>query len=147
MLRSRLIHVAIAAALFITGFAAGRVFDPAPVVFAQKAARVFEIRRYTTLEGRLDALNARFRDHTVRLFQKHGMTNIGYWTPVDEQLSRNTLIYVLAHPDLETAKKNWEAFRSDADWIKARTESEAQGKIVEKVDSMFLTATDYSPLK
>lgn len=147
MLRSRLIHVAIASALFITGFAAGRVFDPAPVVFAQKAGRVFEIRRYTTLEGRLDALNARFRDHTVRLFQKHGMTNIGYWTPVDEQMSRNTLIYVLAHPDLETAKKNWEAFRSDPEWIKTRTTSEAQGKIVEKVDSMFLTAADYSPLK
>lgn len=147
MLTRKLIHLAIPAALFVTGFAAGQVFDPAPVVLAQNTGRVFEIRRYTTLDGRLDALNMRFRDHTVPLFQKHGMTNIGYWTPVDEPQSRNTLIYVLAHSDLETARKNWEAFRSDPEWIKARTESEAQGKIVEKVDSMFLSATDYSPLK
>ena len=136
---------AVAAGMFVAGFAVRGAVDP--VAHAQGSERVFEMRTYTAAPGKFEALKTRFRDHTTRLFERHGMTNIGYWTPVDEQMSRNTLIYVLAHPDLETAKKNWEAFRSDPEWIKTRTTSEAQGKIVEKVDSMFLTATDYSPLK
>jgi hypothetical protein len=109
--------------------------------------RVFEIRTYTTEEGKLDALNARFRNHTMRLFEKHGMTNIGYWTPEDGPLSHNTLIYILAHPSREAAKKNWEAFGSDPEWQKVREESEANGKIVTKVESVFVDATDYSPMK
>ena len=109
--------------------------------------RLFEIRTYTTEPGKLDALNARFRDHTAKLFEKHGMTNIGYWTPIDEPRSADTLIYVLAHDDAAAAKKSWDAFRGDPDWIKARTESEAAGPIVRKVESVFLTPTDYSRLQ
>jgi len=114
---------------------------------AQADRRVFEIRTYTTHEGKLDALQARFRDHTTRLFAKHGMTNIGYWTPQDGPLASNTLIYILAFPDREAAKKSWDAFRNDPDWKKARAESEASGPIVSKIESVFLHPTDYSPMK
>src|SRR4051794_14185633 len=106
--------------------------------------RVFELRTYTTKEGKLDALLARFRDHTTKIFEKHGMTNIGYWIPQDKP---NTLIYVLGHPGLDTAKKNWDAFRTDPEWVKVKTESEAAGPIVEKVESHFMDPTDFSKLK
>lgn len=114
---------------------------------AQAGTRVFEMRTYTALEGRLDALQARFRTHTTKLFQKHGMTNIGYWTPADGPQSKNTLVYILAHADREAAKKSWAAFSADPEWVKARTESEAAGKIVDKVESVFLNPTDFSPMK
>jgi hypothetical protein len=106
--------------------------------------RVFEMRTYHTLPGKLDALLARFRDHTTKLFEKHGMTNIGYWVPKDKP---NTLVYILAHKDVESAKKSFDAFRQDPAWIKARTESEAAGKIVEKTESVFMDPTDFSKLK
>ena len=113
----------------------------------KEKTRVFEIRTYTTLPGRLDALNARFRDHTVRLFEKHGITNVGYWVPTDEPKSQNTLIYVLAHDSREAAKASFESFGKDPEWQKAREASEADGKIVEKIESVFVTPTDYSPMK
>jgi hypothetical protein len=109
--------------------------------------RVFEIRTYTALEGKLPDLLKRFRDHTVKLFEKHGMVNIGYWVPQDEPRSKNTLIYILAHRSREAAKKSWDAFRQDPAWIKARTESEAAGKIVDRTESVFVSPTDFSPLK
>jgi NIPSNAP len=109
--------------------------------------RIFEIRTYTTEPGKLDALLARFRDHTMKLFEKHGITSIGYWTPADEPRSQDTLIYIVAHPSRAAAEKNWEAFRNDPGWIKARDESEASGKIVNKVESVFANPTDFSPLK
>jgi hypothetical protein len=109
--------------------------------------RLFEIRTYTSEPGKLDALHARFRDHTTRLFEKHGMTNIGYWTPVDGPRSKDTLIYVLAHDSAETAKKSWDGFRNDHDWQKARSESEAAGPIVNKVESLFVKPTDYSEIR
>ena len=127
-------------------FAAGYWFGAARTAQAQ-SNRVFELRTYTTVEGRLDALNARFRDHTTKLFVKHGITNVGYWVPMDEPRSKNTLVYLLAHSSREAAKKSFAAFRDDPAWQKARTESEASGKIVEKVESVFLTPADYSPLK
>lgn len=136
--------------LLAFGFWLGRVSSPAMETTASSnaaAGRVFEIRTYTTLDGRLDALHARFRDHTTKLFKKHGMTNIGYWTPQDAPLSQNTLIYVLAHASREAAKKSWDGFRNDPEWKKARDESEASGKIVSKVESVFMDATDYSPMK
>ena len=110
-------------------------------------ARVFEIRTYTTHPGKLDALNARFRDHTTRLFEKHGMTNVGYWVPLDEPRSQNTLIYVLAHESRDAAKASFAAFGKDPEWQKARDASEAGGKIVEKIESAFVSPTDYSPMK
>jgi hypothetical protein len=109
--------------------------------------RLFEIRTYTTEPGKLAALNARFRDHTTKLFEKHGMTNIGYWTPAEGPRADDTLIYVLAHENRAAADKSWQAFRSDPDWLKARGESEAAGPIVKKVESIFLAPTDYSGLK
>ena len=110
-------------------------------------AEVFELRTYTTLPGRLSALNARFRNHTCKIFEKHGMKNIGYWVPQDEPRKSNTLIYVISHKSREAAKANWDAFRSDPEWVKARDASEADGKIVEKVESVFMDAADYSPIK
>ncbi len=109
--------------------------------------RVFEIRTYTSAEGKLNDVLARFRDHTCKLFEKHGMTNIGYWVPADEPKSANTLIYIIAHPSREEAKKNWDAFRSDPEWNKAREASEVNGKIVTKAESVFVNPTDFSPLK
>lgn len=109
--------------------------------------RVFEMRTYTTEEGKLPDLLKRFREHTTKLFEKHGMTNIGYWVPADEPRSKDTLIYVLAHDSREVAKKSWDGFRTDPEWIKARDASEASGKIVKKVESVFLAPTDFSAIK
>jgi hypothetical protein len=114
---------------------------------AAPAARVFEIRTYHTFPGRLDALHKRFREHTMKIFEKHGMTSIAYWTPQDSPDKDNTLIYVISHASREQAKKNWAEFGADPEWKAVSAASEADGKIVEKVDSVFADATDYSPLK
>ena len=114
---------------------------------AAAKGRVFEIRTYTASEGKLDALHARFRHHTTKLFEKHGMTNVGYWKPLDEPLSKNTLIYVLAYPDREAAKKAWEGFKNDPEWVTAKQASEVSGTLTAKVDSIYLEATDYSAMK
>jgi hypothetical protein len=125
------------------------VFLAATVAPAQdkSATHFFEMRTYTAAEGKLDALNARFREHTNRLFVKHGMTLIGYWTPVDGPEAKNTLIYILAYPSREGREKSWEAFRNDPEWKSAQAASEKDGKLVLKVDSRFMTPTDYSPIK
>lgn len=143
---NRCIFSAIAISSFAAVFFLGHVCGRA-AADAAKPNRVFEIRTYTTEEGKLDALLARFRDHTTKLFEKHGMTNVGYWVPQDEPKSKNTLIYIIAHESRDAAKKNWDEFRSDPDWNKVRTESEAAGKIVNNVDSVFANPTDFSPLK
>lgn len=109
--------------------------------------RVYELRTYTTLPGRLPALHKRFQEHTLALFEKHGMKNETYWTPLDEKLRENTLIYVVSHESMEAAKKSWEGFRNDPAWIKARDASEADGKIVAKVESVYMTAVDFFPVK
>jgi hypothetical protein len=114
---------------------------------AAPPARVFEIRTYHTLPGRLDALHKRFRDHTRRMFEKHGMTNVAYWTFQDSPAKENTLIYVISHASREQAKLNWAAFIADPEWKKISEESQVDGKIVEKIESVFVDATDYSPLK
>jgi hypothetical protein len=115
-----------------------------------KDSRVFEMRTYYAAPGKLEDLQARFRNHTTKLFEKHGMTNVGYWVPVDEktgQPSGNTLVYILAYPSLEARQKSWDAFRGDPAWNKVRTDSEVNGRLLEKIDSVFLKATDYSPIK
>jgi hypothetical protein len=114
---------------------------------AQQPTRVFEMRTYTCNEGKLPDLLARFRNHTVQIFEKHGMTSIGYWVPQDAPGSHNTLIYILAHPSREAAKKNWAAFQNDPEWQKVQKESEANGKIVNNVVSVFMEATDFSAIK
>ncbi len=120
---------------------------PGPLTNTAASERVYEIRTYTTHEGKLDDLHQRFRNHTMRLFAKHGMTNVGYWTPQDSARAHNTLIYILAHASRDAARRNWQAFGSDPEWQKVRAASEANGKIVSKVESVFLNATDYSPMK
>ncbi|HEY3128497.1 MAG TPA: NIPSNAP family protein [Acidobacteriota bacterium] len=114
---------------------------------AEARARVFEIRTYTANDGKLEALQARFRQHTTKLFERHGMTNIGYWSPQDAPLSKNTLIYILAFPSREAAKRSWEEFRNDPDWKKVQQESEVNGKLVSKVESVFADPTDFSPIR
>jgi len=114
---------------------------------AHADTRIFEIRTYTTHPGKLEALQARFRDHTMLAFEKHGMKNIAYWTPQDAPLSDNTLIYVIAHESREAARRNWQAFMADPAVKQFMAASEEQGKIVAKVESVFVQATAYSPLK
>ena len=109
------------------------------------SSMVYELRVYHTYEGKLDDLLRRFREHTVRLFEKHGIHNVAYWTPIDEPLKGRTLFYILSHPSREAATANWDAFRNDPEWQAARDKSEANGKLVEKVDSTFLSLTDFSP--
>ena len=134
-----------AVALLLAGYFAGRAAAPATVEAQQSGTRVYELRTYTAPDAEKFAmLNARFRDHTTRLFEKHGMTNIGYWTPVE---APNTLIYIVAHQSNEAAKKSWAGFRADADWQKVTAESKAKGLTGVTVSSYYLTPTDYSALK
>lgn len=106
-------------------------------------SNVYELRIYWAAEGKLDALHARFRDHTLKLFEKHGITNVGYWVPADNADSR--LIYLVAHKDRDAAKASWKAFGADPDWKKAFAESEKNGKLVSKIESLYLDPTDFSP--
>jgi len=111
-----------------------------------KDSRCFELRTYYAAPGKLEELNARFRDHTNKLFVKHGMELIGYWVPMDKEKG-DKLIYIIAHKSRDAAKKSWQDFQDDPDWKKVKAESEAKGKLVEKVESVYMAATDYSPLK
>ena len=110
---------------------------------ADKDTRCYEMRVYHAAPGKLDDLHARFRNHTCKLFEKHDIVNVGYWVPVEN--TENKLIYVLAYPSREAREKSWKAFMADPDWQKAWKESEQNGKLVTKVESTFLEATDYSP--
>ncbi len=113
-----------------------------------KTPRVFQLRTYTSVPGKLPNVHARFRDHTTRLFRKHGMTNLGYWEVIPKDgAESNTLIYVLAHPSKEAGEKSFNDFRADPNWQKARQASEANGPIVEKVEAVYMNATDYSRLR
>ena len=123
---------------------------PSPTTKLAGAAvngRVFEMRKYYTLPGRLDALNARFRNHTTKLFEKHGMQNIGYWMPTEGPEAGKVLVYLLAYPSMEAKDAAWKGFRNDPEWKTAREASEKDGKIVEKIESTMLTPTDYSAIK
>ena len=112
-----------------------------------QSSRVFELRVYHCFPGRLPALQARFRDHTITIFNRHHMTSVAYWAPEDPPLKDNALIYILAHDSREAAAKNWAAFRADPEWQQVAKASEADGKIVEKVDSTFMDPLDFSPMK
>lgn len=110
---------------------------------AEPDTRVYEMRIYYAAEGKLEALHSRFRDHTVKLFEKHGIQNIGYWVPIENP--ERQLIYFLAYPSREARETSWTAFRADPDWQKAQKASEVDGKLVAKVEQKFFKATDYSP--
>lgn len=111
---------------------------------AQAGTRVFELRTYTAHEGKLDAVVARFRDHTTQLFDKHGLTNIGYWVPREQP---HTLVYLIAHASRDAATGNWDAFRKDPDWIAVRAASEANGPLVATVQSVYMDPTNFSGIK
>lgn len=137
-------HRLLSAAALLTGGMIVGFFAHGAVSDEKESPQLYELRTYTTVEGRLPALHKRFRDHTMKLFAKHGMKNVVYFTPVDKP---NTLIYLLAHKDMATRDASFEAFRADPEWIAVRDASEKDGKIVEKVESVFLSPTDYSPMK
>lgn len=155
MSRFTLKALAFMIAMFAAGFIARGLLPAAPVAHAQaplrpgsgQAGKVFELRTYTAPDGKLPDLQARFRNHTRRIFDKHGMTSVGYWVPQDAPLSQNTLIYILEHTSREAAKESWAAFQKDPEWQKVATESQVNGKIVARVESVFMNATDYSPIK
>jgi len=109
------------------------------------AARVYEMRVYYANPGKLDALNARFKNHTVKLFEKHGMENVGYFVPTGENKDEK-LVYFLSYPSRDASKKSWKDFLADPEWKKAAADSEKDGRLVKKLESKFLTATEYSPL-
>ena len=129
----------------LAGFAfvlSAAIFSPALHAVEKSDSSIFELRRYTTAKGKLPALHKRFRDHTVKLFKKHGMTNVIYWTPTDRP---NRLVYLLKHDSLAARKTSFNAFRNDPVWKKAYKESRTDGPLVTKVESTFLKVTGYSP--
>ena len=111
----------------------------------QGSTKVYELRVYEAAPGKLAELLARFREHTSKLFDRHGMKNVAYWVAVDEPQKSNTLIYILQHPSREAAAANWKSFQDDPEWKSVRDKSEANGKLVEKVESTYLVLTDFSP--
>jgi hypothetical protein len=132
--------------LLVIGFALGS-WNASSVAHAQNAGKVFELRTYTAPEGKLPNLQARFRDHTIRIFNKHAMKSVGYWVPQDAPAKDNTLIYIISHDSREAAKKSWADFQADPEWKKVAAESQVDGRIVSGVVSVFMDATDYSPIK
>ena len=147
MFRKYQLRFSVGMAIFAFGLISGSFIQQFSVAEAQSSDRVFELRTYTTLPGRLDALHARFANHTIRLFERHGMTNIAYFVPQDDPLAENTLVYVLAHDSREAAEASWAAFIADPEWQKAYKESTSDGPLVEKLESVFMDATDYSMMK
>jgi NIPSNAP protein len=109
--------------------------------------RVFELRTYTAAPGKIDALHARFRDHTLKLFEKHRMTLMAFWKPADEQQAKRQLVYLLAFPNQEAALESWKSFQADPEWTTLKATSEKDGPLVEKIESVYLKPTDYSPIK
>lgn len=130
--------------VFVAGFFVRGVLPGEPVAHAQAANRVFELRTYVVPDDKFTALNSRFRDHTLRLFTKYNMTNVGYFVPQDDIKSRDTLVYLLAHPSRQAADENWKKFGSDPEWQKIAADS-GVGRVI--VTREFLNPTDYSPMK
>jgi hypothetical protein len=146
MLKHTSFVIGAAAVIFAAGFSLGSIRDGG-IAHAQAGKHVYELRTYTAPEGKLGELNSRFRDHTIRIFNRHGMKSVLYMTPQDAPDSANTLIYVLEHPSREAAKKAWADFAADPEWKKVSAESQVNGRIVSKVVSVFGDPTDYSPMK
>ncbi len=154
MAAKRLLLIGLMPALFGAGYTLGRTdgvdlvpeagANPAPVV---QASQVYELRTYTAPMGKLDNLLARFRDHTMRIFEKHGMTNHGYWLPQDEELRENTLIYLISHDSRDAADQSWRNFGQDPEWQRVSEESQRDGRIVAGVERLWLDPTAFSPMK
>ncbi len=116
-------------------------------ISSAQSGKLYELRIYTSTPGNLDNLNARFRDHTLRIFEKHGMENIGYWTPTSEEERDNTLVYIIAHDDQEAADASWGAFIQDPEWAEVAEASNANGQILGGIERKFMVATDFSPMQ
>ena len=147
MLKNTWFVLGASTAIFVAGFSLGSLHQAGSIAHAQAGKHVYELRTYTAPEGKLGDLNKRFRDHTLSIFNKHGMKSVIYMTPQDAPDSANTLVYVLEHPSREAAKKAWADFAADPEWVKVSAESQVNGRIVSKVVSVFGDPTDYSPMK
>jgi hypothetical protein len=112
-----------------------------------QSEKVFELRIYKATPGNLDNLHARFRNHTTRIFRKHGMEVVGYWSPTSEEERGDTLVYMLEHADLETATASWQAFIEDPEWAEVAAASNANGQILGGIEAKYMVATDYSPMQ
>ncbi len=132
--------IIVAIVLILSGFAVGRASQPAP-------AHIYELRTYTAADGKLDNVVARFRDNTIRIFNRHHMKSVGYWLPTGGDKAGKTLIYILEHANEEDALKNWAEFNADPEWQKVKAESEKDGKIVTNAERVFMSPTDFSPIK
>lgn len=132
------------AGVLLLGAVSLQAEDSKPATPKDSAPMLFELRIYTAEPGKLNDLHARFRDHTIRLFEKHGMTNLVYGVPAD---TPDTLIYLLAHKDRPSADKSWAAFRNDPEWQAAFKKSHENGPLVKKAESVYFSPTDYSPVK
>jgi hypothetical protein len=133
--------------MLVVGLILGATLQWTRAADAEPAGKVFEIRTYHTLPGRLDALQKRFRDHTLKMFEKHGMTNVAYWVPQDSPAKETTLIYVISHASRDAAKANWATFIADPYWKKIAADSQVDGKIIVRIVSVYMAATEYSPIK
>jgi hypothetical protein len=143
----KILFAALILAVALTSIQAAETNAPVSPSVA-KDSRCFEMRTYYAMPGKLEDLNKRFRDHTCRLFQKHGIELVGFWIPQDKDKGADTkLIYILAHKTRDAAKKSYASFGGDPEWKKVVSESEANGKLVEKIESVFMSATDYSAIK
>ena len=109
--------------------------------------KVFELRTYQATPGNLDNLHARFRDHTIRIFRKHGMEVVGFWSPTSEEEREDILVYLLAHDSQEAANASWQAFGADPEWDRVAEDSNRNGQILAGVERKYMVATDYSPMK
>ncbi len=143
-MKRRILLQALPAAIFLPAsvWAASQQENANPI---QGSTKVYELRVYQAAPGKLTQLLARFREHTTKLFDRHGMKNVAYWTAVDEPQKSNTLVYILQHPSREAAAANWKSFQDDPEWKSVRDRSEANGKLVDKVESTYLVLTDFSP--
>ena len=142
---TRSLRISVVLVLVAASF--GLFAHSAPAADPQPGGKIFERRIYIAYPGKLDALNARFRDHTCKLFAKHGVEVIGFWTPAEGEEAKDTLIYLVAFPSVEAQKKAWEEFKTDPVWIKAKAVSEKDGVLVKEIQTKNLKATDYSPIR
>jgi hypothetical protein len=132
---------------FLFGVAVMLAFGTLRASSPQPAHHVYELRLYHVKEGKMDALKARFGDHTDAIFRRHNMKSIGYWSPEDAPDSQNLFVYILEHPSRQEAEKNWAAFQADPEWQKVKAESEAHGALVDHIDRYFMDPTSFSALK
>ena len=139
--------VALLAAVFAGGIFIGQAIDGSGATRAQSGGSVFELRTYTANEGRMEGLLNEFRGYAARIFERHGMRNVGYWVPADAPRSEDTLIYILQHDSREAAQQSWRAFIEDPEWRAAFEELNADGRLAASVESLFMEATDFSPMQ